>query len=209
MTARAALVGPTNIGRVVVGFMFGRQAQRHRLVGPAMLRRPGQRRMIPTVQNRRNQRAALPRPGAVQRRLEPALAIGAIVAVCWASAASTQGASTPDRQMIAPVVDVPAAMSTQDPPDAKPAVRVSGHVMDRDDKVVDKAEVSFSGAKKGKVWTNTKGEFSFSGPPGDYVVTVTAGERHQNFNVKIEDNQLKPPLLKMNPEGFDMALIRE
>lgn len=190
MNAPAALVAPTSIGRVVVGFVFGRPAWRHRVVERLMLRRSGQKRMIRTVR-------------------KPAQAIAAILVLCWASALSAQRASTPDRQMISPVVDPPAAASTQDPPDDKSAVRVTGHVMDRDDKVVDKAEVSFSGPKKGKVWTNTKGEFSFSGPPGDYVVTVTAGERHQNFNVKIEDNQLKPPLLKMNPEGFDIALIPE
>lgn len=164
--------------------------------------------MIPTVLNRTEGSAPLPRTRAVQTRFAPP-AIGAIIAVCWISATSAQQPIGPDRSTMSLTISAPAAMSAQDPPDAKPEVRVVGKVIDRDEKVVDRAEVSFSGPKKGKVWTDTKGAFSFSGPPGDYVVTVTAGERHQDFNVTIEGNLLKPSTLKMNPEALDDALIRE
>lgn len=208
MTARAALVGPTNIGRVVVGFMFGGRVQRHRLVGPAMLRRPGQRRMILTVRNRTDRKAALSGTGAIRRQFGPPT-IGAIIALCWMSAASAQQPIGRDRATMSLIINPPAAMSAQDPPDAKPEVHVVGKVIDRDEKVVNRAEVSFSGPKKGKVWTDTKGAFSFSGPAGGYVVTVTAGERRQTFSVTIEGDLLKPSTLKMNPEALDDALIRE
>ncbi len=89
----------------------------------------------------------------------------------------------------------------QPPPPAKrPDQRVKGKVVDRDGKPVDRAEVTLEGPKKGHVWTNSRGEFSFTGPTGDYTITVKAGERQQNFGVKIEDNQLKPSTLILEPE---------
>jgi len=79
--------------------------------------------------------------------------------------------------------------------------RVSGSVLDRDGKAVAMAEVGFDGPKKEKVRTDGRGEFSFTGPAGDYVITVKAGERQQKFKVKIEDNQLKPSsILVIEPE---------
>jgi hypothetical protein len=80
--------------------------------------------------------------------------------------------------------------------------RVTGKVLDRDGKAVDKAEVRVAGTKKkDTVWTDAQGEFSFSGPAGDYVITVKAGTREKSFNTKIEDNQLKPDsTLVIDPE---------
>jgi hypothetical protein len=80
--------------------------------------------------------------------------------------------------------------------------RVSGKVLDRDGKAIDRAEVSFAGPKKNKVFTDARGEFTFTGPPGDYAVTVKAGSRRQDFRVQIDDNQLKPSTLIIDPEGM-------
>jgi uncharacterized membrane protein len=81
--------------------------------------------------------------------------------------------------------------------------RVTGKVLDRDGKAVERAEVKFDGPKKDKVFTDSRGEFSFSGPAGDYAVTVRAGTRHADFAVKIEDNQLRPSsTLIIDPEGL-------
>jgi hypothetical protein len=76
---------------------------------------------------------------------------------------------------------------------AKAEQRVSGDVVDRDGKAVEDAEVAFAGPKKHSVRTGAGGAFSFTGPPGNYVVTVHAGKRTQTFDdMKIEDGQLKP-----------------
>jgi hypothetical protein len=79
---------------------------------------------------------------------------------------------------------------------------VTGKVLDRDGKAVDRAEVRFEGPKKDKVFTDSRGEFSFSGPAGEYAVTVKAGNRRGDFAVQIEDNELKPSsTLIIDPEG--------
>jgi hypothetical protein len=80
---------------------------------------------------------------------------------------------------------------------------VTGKVLDRDGKAVERAEVKFDGPKKDKVFTDSRGEFSFSGPAGEYAVTVKAGNRHGDFAVQIEDNQLRPTsTLIIDPEGL-------
>jgi Carboxypeptidase regulatory-like domain len=85
----------------------------------------------------------------------------------------------------------------------KPAdQRVSGTVVDRGGTAVNRAEVTFRGPKQGAVLTNSNGHFTFTGPPGDYTITVRAGERSQSFDRKIENNQLKPDsTLVLDPEG--------
>lgn len=103
------------------------------------------------------------------------------------------------------VADPPAAATAQDPapnppPESKHASqRVTGKLVDCDGKAVDKAEIRFEGPKKDKVWSDAHGAFTFTGPPGDYTVSVKAGERHQDFKVKIEENQLKPATLVIEP----------
>ena len=77
--------------------------------------------------------------------------------------------------------------------------QVTGKVLDQDGQPVNRAEVRFDGPKKEKVWTNAQGEFSFTGPPGEYAVTVKAGERRQEFKVKIEHNHLDPSTLVIQP----------
>jgi hypothetical protein len=80
--------------------------------------------------------------------------------------------------------------------------RVTGKVVDRDGKSIEHAEVSFGGPKKNKVFTDGRGEFSFTGPAGEYTVTVKAGSRRQGFTVKIDDNKLDPSTLIIEPEGL-------
>ena len=88
------------------------------------------------------------------------------------------------------------------PQDAKPAPqRVTGKVLDRDGKPIDKAELRFDGPKKQRVWTDAHGDFTVTGPPGDYSVSIKAGDRHQDFKVKIEENQLKPATLVIQPDS--------
>jgi Carboxypeptidase regulatory-like domain len=94
---------------------------------------------------------------------------------------------------------LPAGVSPQDPPESqepkkgKPAdQRVTGTVVDRDGEPIDGAEVRFDGPKRATVHTNSRGQFEFAGPPGDYGITVRVGERSQSFARKIEGGQLKP-----------------
>ena len=77
--------------------------------------------------------------------------------------------------------------------DPKPAEqRVTGEVVDVDGNPVESATVRFVGPKRDSVVTDSDGAFSFSGPPGDYTITVVAGTRTKDFTRKIENNQLKP-----------------
>lgn len=78
--------------------------------------------------------------------------------------------------------------------------RVTGNVVDRDGKAADRVQVEFDGPKRETVWTDSRGEFSFTGPPGDYLVTVKTGESQQQFEVRIEDNRLIPSTLELDPE---------
>jgi hypothetical protein len=74
-----------------------------------------------------------------------------------------------------------------------PDQRITGEVVDRDGKPVVNAEVMFVGPKQQSVRTGRRGEFTFTGPPGDYEITVTAGERRKTFTgMKIENKELKP-----------------
>lgn len=94
-------------------------------------------------------------------------------------------------------VRTPAATQESKPADQ----HVSGKVVDKDGKAVDKAEVVFKGPKRDKVWTDSHGAFAFAGPAGDYVITVKAGDRSQTFKVKLENNELKPSAtLVIEPE---------
>jgi len=99
-----------------------------------------------------------------------------------------------------------APHQTEAPPPQEPAKRkdqrVTGKVLDRDGKAVNHGEVVFDGPKKGTSFTDARGEFAFTGPGGEYSVTVKAGSRKQDFTVQIENNQLKPSTLIIEPEGL-------
>jgi hypothetical protein len=101
-----------------------------------------------------------------------------------------------------PPAQEPAEPQNPKPPESKPAdERVTGKVLDRDGKAVERAEVRFTGRKKGTVFTDSRGEFAFRGPAGAYAITVKAGARQQNFDATIEEHQLKPSTLVIEPEG--------
>ena len=114
------------------------------------------------------------------------------VAAAWL-AATAMAPAPPDR-----------AAPRQETKKEKPAdQRVSGTVVDRDGTAIDQAEVSFDGPKKATVLTDAAGNFSFTGPPGDYAITVRAGERSQRFDRKIEGGKLKPKsTLVIEPEAL-------
>jgi hypothetical protein len=127
----------------------------------------------------------------------------AAAAVVWASTGSERAVRPAENAGQAPLA-TPGANAVQDAPESKRAdQRVTGKVLDRDGKAVVKAEVRVDGEKKkSKVWTDARGEFSFSGPAGDYTITVKAGGREKSFSRKIEDNQLKPDAtLVIDPEA--------
>jgi hypothetical protein len=121
-----------------------------------------------------------------------------VIAVAWPA---SRGAELPAESGEPPAgSEAPRTNAAPHPPEAKvqdakakEEHRVSGDVVDRDGKAVEDAEVAFAGPKKQSVRTGAGGAFSFTGPPGNYVVTVHAGTRTQTFNdMKIEDGQLKP-----------------
>jgi hypothetical protein len=91
-------------------------------------------------------------------------------------------------------------------PDNQPQ-RVTGKVVDRDGKAVDRVQVAFAGPKKETVWTDARGAFAFTGPPGDYVVTVKAGDTNHEFRVKIADHHLTPSTLVIDPAPDPHALM--
>lgn len=128
------------------------------------------------------------------------LGVAAVFSIAW-----TQYASPLSPQPGGPdaVAAVSAAQEPAEPPAKRADQRVTGRVVDRDGTAVNKAEVRFDGPKRGRVWTNAAGEFSFSGPPGDYNITVKAGERQQEFRVKIADNELHPSTLIVEPKAVD------
>jgi hypothetical protein len=119
-----------------------------------------------------------------------------IVLATGSSLAAAHAAALTPRSAVFPPQD------SQESQKAKPAdQRVSGTVVDRDGNAVDRAEVQFAGPKTATVLTDGKGHFSFSGPPGDYTITVRAGERSQSFDRTIKDGQLKPDgTLVIEPE---------
>jgi hypothetical protein len=113
-------------------------------------------------------------------------------------------------QYVSPISPQPAGpdaitVSPQEPaePSKRAEQRVTGRVVDRDGTAVSKAEVRFEGPKRERVWSNAAGEFSFAGPAGDYVITVKAGDRKQDFRVKIADNQLEPSTLIIEPKTVE------
>ena len=85
----------------------------------------------------------------------------------------------------------------------KPADQtVTGSVADRDGKPIERAQVIFDGPKKATLLTDAGGHFTFTGPPGDYAITVRAGSRSASFTRKVEGNQLKPTAtLTIEPEA--------
>lgn len=119
-----------------------------------------------------------------------------IVLATWSGLAAAHAAGPGPRSAVLPPQD------SQESKKAKPAdQRVSGTVVDRDGKAVDRAEVHFAGPKTATVLTDGRGHFSFSGPPGDYTITVRSGERSQSFDRTIKDDQLKPDgTLVIEPE---------
>jgi Carboxypeptidase regulatory-like domain len=79
---------------------------------------------------------------------------------------------------------------------------VTGSVADRDGKPIERAQVIFDGPKKATLLTDATGHFTFSGPPGDYTITVRAGNRSASFTRRVEGNQLKPTAtLTIEPEA--------
>lgn len=141
------------------------------------------------------------------RRLILACLIFIAVGLVWASTSLAQGpaqAQQDDRSCGTNCSRVQSG--AQEPQESQekekpPDQQVSGEVMDKDGKPVNKAEVHFEGPKKDKVWTDGHGKFSFSGPPGTYVVTVKADGLETKFKeVKIEDNHLNPEQLVIKPQ---------
>jgi hypothetical protein len=115
------------------------------------------------------------------------------IAAAWLAATAMAAASPPDR-----------AASRQETKKEEPAdQRVSGTVVDRDGTAIEQAEVSFDGPKKATVLTDAAGHFTFTGPPGDYAITVRAGERSHRFDRTIEAGELKPSgTLVIEPEAL-------
>jgi hypothetical protein len=119
----------------------------------------------------------------LRSRLVPAV----ILAAWWNLAAAPAGARSPCAADAAP------HRSQDEQKKETPAdQRVSGTVVDRDGEAVEGAEVQFEGPKRATVHTNSRGHFEFSGPPGDYTLTVKLGDRSQSFERKVEGGQLKP-----------------
>jgi Carboxypeptidase regulatory-like domain len=69
---------------------------------------------------------------------------------------------------------------------------VRGKVEDGDGRGVPKATVSLAGPKRGTVVTNAEGFFFFSGPAGDYEVSVGVGEKSKKYPATIDRNRLRP-----------------
>ncbi len=132
------------------------------------------------------------------------LSFGACIAVLTASVVSAPSLP-PSRHVGAGPGFPPATAADQRREGAqepKPqAQHVTGKVVDKDGNAVERAEVSFDGPKKQKVFTDARGQFAFTGPAGDYVVVVKAGDRRGEFKVKIENDELKPSTLIIDPEG--------
>jgi len=121
------------------------------------------------------------------------------------AASNAQASVRPDATQNAAAPQEPSghdeARPSQEP--ARPRDhRVTGKVLDRDGKAVERAEIAFGGPKTGKVFSDARGEFAFTGPTGDYTATVKAGSRRQEFAVQIDNNQLKPSTLVIEPEGL-------
>ena len=85
----------------------------------------------------------------------------------------------------------------------KPADQtVTGSVADRDGTPIERAQVIFDGPKKATLLTDAGGRFTFTGPPGDYAITVRKGNRSASFSRKVEGSQLKPSAtLTIEPEA--------
>jgi hypothetical protein len=99
----------------------------------------------------------------------------------------------------------------EDQAKAKPADQhVTGDVVDRDGKPVPKAEVVFDGPKDETHWTDASGKFAFTGPPGDYTITVkvAATKQQQTFKATIADNTLKPNRLTLDPADPLASAVR-
>jgi carboxypeptidase family protein len=126
------------------------------------------------------------------------LGIAAVLSIAWGQYASPL--PPPDVPRTTP--QIPGA---QEPAEQSKRAehKVTGRVVDRDGTAVSKAEVRFAGPKKGRVWTDAAGEFSFTGPAGDYTITVKAGERQQEFTAKIADNMLDPSTLIIEPKAME------
>jgi hypothetical protein len=69
---------------------------------------------------------------------------------------------------------------------------VRGTVADRDGKALTGLEVTFAGPKNATVWTDSAGSFDFTGPPGDYEVTIEVEGKAHKSRVKIADGRLQP-----------------
>jgi hypothetical protein len=156
-----------------------------------------------TVVATRETLATIGRPTRARSVLAHVLVAGAVV--FWAPASSAQRFGLQaDCAVATHILETPLIPGAQAEPQEpkRPDQRVTGKVLDADGKAVERAEVRFEGPnnKVAAVWTNSEGAFSFTGPAGNYVVTVKAGERRKVFNVKIEDNRLIPSTLVIDPE---------
>ena len=80
----------------------------------------------------------------------------------------------------------------------RPEQSVRGTVNNRDGTALAGVTVIIDGPKDGKVSTDGDGVFRFSGPAGQYKLTVTSGNRTQDFTVRIDNNRLTPDVLTVS-----------
>jgi len=81
----------------------------------------------------------------------------------------------------------------QKPEEPKPkASDVKGRVMNGDGEGLPGSKVTVVGPRNDTVWTDSQGSFHFTGPPGDYSLTVEASEGTRHFAAKIVKGKLAP-----------------
>ena len=82
-----------------------------------------------------------------------------------------------------------------------PSVQVKGKVVDRDGKGVADSEVTFAPVAEPKhetkLLTDSKGSFTFEGPPGKYTIRVNAGGKSKSFPAEVGNDKLEPSTLRV------------